>query len=103
MLLENGALRVKITDFGLAQSAEAIGTSVSGLIAGTPSYMSPEQAAGEAVDHRSDMFSLGSVLYTLCVGRSPSGPGRRGLCSRRFARICAAHPRLEAGAARLAG
>jgi hypothetical protein len=60
--------RVRITDFGLACASEDGGTQ-SGVIAGTPLYMSPEQAQEEAIDHRSDLFSLGSVLYTLCAGR----------------------------------
>jgi hypothetical protein len=71
ILLENGVERVKITDFGLARAADDASLSQSGVITGTPLYMSPEQARGDAVDHRTDLFSLGSVLYALCTGRPP--------------------------------
>jgi serine/threonine-protein kinase len=71
ILLENGVERVKITDFGLARAMDDASQSQSGLLAGTPQYMSPEQARGEASDHRSDLFSLGSVLYAMCAGHSP--------------------------------
>ncbi len=71
ILLENGVERVKITDFGLARAADDASQTHRGYIAGTPLYMSPEQARGDAVDHRSDLFSLGSVLYALCTGHPP--------------------------------
>jgi serine/threonine protein kinase len=71
ILLENGVQRVKITDFGLARAVDDASLTQSGVIAGTPMYMSPEQARGEMVDARSDLFSLGSVLYTLCAGHPP--------------------------------
>jgi uncharacterized protein (TIGR03067 family) len=61
----------KITDFGLARAADDASLTRSGTVAGTPMYMSPEQARGEALDHRSDLFSLGSVLYALLSGRPP--------------------------------
>ncbi|HKB03330.1 MAG TPA: serine/threonine-protein kinase [Gemmataceae bacterium] len=71
ILLENGIQRVKITDFGLARAVDDPRLTRSGYIAGTPAFMSPEQASGERVDHRSDLFSLGSVLYYLCAGHPP--------------------------------
>jgi serine/threonine protein kinase/formylglycine-generating enzyme required for sulfatase activity len=71
VLLEGGAGRVKITDFGLARAADDASISQSGIIAGTPMYMAPEQAKGEKLDHRADLFSLGSVLYQMAAGRSP--------------------------------
>jgi serine/threonine protein kinase len=72
ILLESGPeLRVKLSDFGLARAADDASLSQSGWILGTPLYMAPEQARGESVDQRSDLFSLGSVLYVMVTGRPP--------------------------------
>jgi serine/threonine protein kinase len=71
ILLEIGVERVMLTDFGLARAIDDASITRTGVIAGTPLYMSPEQARGEAIDARSDLFSLGSVLYTLATGRPP--------------------------------
>jgi eukaryotic-like serine/threonine-protein kinase len=71
ILLFNGVERVKITDFGLARAVDDASLTQSGIVAGTPQFMAPEQARGEAVDHRADLFSLGSVLYAMCAGRPP--------------------------------
>ena len=71
ILLENGVERVKITDFGLARATDDITVTRTGEVSGTPQYMSPEQASGERVDHRSDLFSLGCVMYAMCTGHSP--------------------------------
>ena len=71
ILLADGVERVKLTDFGLARAADDASLTKTGIIAGTPQYMSPEQARGESVDQRSDLFSLGSVLYAMCTGRAP--------------------------------
>lgn len=71
ILLEEGVERVAITDFGLARAVDDATMTRSGVIAGTPQYMSPEQARGDSIDQRSDLFSLGSVLYAMCTGRAP--------------------------------
>jgi formylglycine-generating enzyme required for sulfatase activity/serine/threonine protein kinase len=64
--------RVKILDFGLARAAsDESHLTQTGAVVGTPAYMAPEQAAGEAVDGRCDLFSLGCVLYRLCTGITP--------------------------------
>ena len=71
ILVEYGVDRSLITDFGLARAADDASLTHSGYHAGTPQYMSPEQARGEATDARSDLFSLGSVIYTMCTGSAP--------------------------------
>ena len=71
ILLENGIERVRITDFGLARAVDDVTMTRLGEVAGTPQYMSPEQAQGQQVDVRSDLFSFGSVLYAMCTGRPP--------------------------------
>ncbi len=70
MLTQAG--RVKITDFGLAKLTQAASShTAENSILGTPLYMSPEQAFGESVDQRSDLFSLGTMLYEMVTGRQP--------------------------------
>jgi len=71
ILLEDDVGRVLLTDFGLARAVDDATMTRSGVIAGTPQYMSPEQAHGQAIDHRTDLFSLGSVLYAICAGHPP--------------------------------
>ena len=70
--LEAGRDRVKILDFGLARAlASDVALTQTGNLLGTPEFMSPEQANGKPADARSDLFSLGCVLYLLCTGVSP--------------------------------
>jgi uncharacterized protein (TIGR03067 family) len=71
ILLGQDVERVTLTDFGLARAVDDASLTRHGTLAGTPQYMSPEQARAKAVDARSDLFSLGSVLYAMCTGRSP--------------------------------
>src|SRR4051794_15008608 len=71
ILLENGVERVKLSDFGLARAVDDASLTQSGVVAGTPQYMSPEQGQGEPGDHRSDLFGPGSVLYFVCAGPPP--------------------------------
>jgi eukaryotic-like serine/threonine-protein kinase len=69
MLDANG--RAYVMDFGIARSAYLPGMTQTGALVGTPEYMSPEQAKGEKLDERSDLFSLGVILYELLTGTSP--------------------------------
>jgi serine/threonine protein kinase len=71
VLLDNGLDGAMVTDFGLARVVDEATVTHSGSISGTPQYMSPEQAKGERVDPKSDLFSLGSVMYAACTGHAP--------------------------------
>ena len=71
ILLEETVERAVLTDFGLARTIDDASLTHTGVLAGTPHYMSPEQATGEVIDHRSDLFSLGAVLYFMATGHPP--------------------------------
>jgi serine/threonine protein kinase len=71
ILLENRVERAYLTDFGLARASDDASLTYTGAVAGTPHYMSPEQADGQPLDQRSDLFSLGSVLYFMATGHPP--------------------------------
>lgn len=89
IMLENGLERVRITDFGLARAVDDASVSQSGALAGTPQYMSPEQATCEPVDQRSDLFALGSTLYAMCTGQAPF---RGSPCLAVLKQVCEAEP-----------
>ncbi len=71
----DGAVTWKILDFGVSKLAAAEATLTSGQLIGTPGYMAPEQARGDAVDRRADVYSLGVVAYRLLTGRPAVVPG----------------------------
>lgn len=71
ILLVEGSDQAKIADFGLAKSAGEDALTITGTLLGTPEFMSPEQACGQEPDERSDIFSLGAVLYVAATGVSP--------------------------------
>lgn len=71
ILIEHGTGIVRISDFGLAQRLGTSRHTREGVLTGTPTFMSPEQTRGETLDHRSDLFSLGSLLYCAATGKAP--------------------------------
>jgi serine/threonine-protein kinase len=71
ILIDRASSRALVTDFGIARVAEAAPLTATGTVLGTVHYMSPEQVAGEAVDPRSDVYSLGVVAYYALAGRFP--------------------------------
>jgi serine/threonine protein kinase len=71
ILIDRGSGRAMITDFGIARSQESGGLTMVGELIGTPQFMSPEQATGEKVDGRSDLYSLGAVAFFALTGRLP--------------------------------
>jgi hypothetical protein len=73
ILLEPPSGRVKLTDFGLARVIDDVKLTRTGFVSGTPMYMSPEQTMGENADARSDLFSLGAILYEMAAGQPPFG------------------------------
>ncbi|TXT39461.1 MAG: putative serine/threonine-protein kinase pknB [Planctomycetota bacterium] len=99
ILLENGVERVLLTDFGLARAADDASLTHSGIIAGTPHYMSPEQASGEPTDGRSDLFSLGAVLYFMATGHPPFRAERamavlHRICHDQYRPVCEIAPHI---------
>jgi serine/threonine protein kinase len=72
VLIQRGPQQqVKLSDFGLARTKDDASLSQSGFVSGTPLYMSPEQILGVSIDHRTDLFSFGSVLYEMACGHPP--------------------------------
>jgi serine/threonine-protein kinase len=83
---------VKVADFGIAR-IETTSLTQTGMVMGTPSYMSPEQCQGLATDHRSDLFSAGVILYELLTGERPF----TGSAEMIAYRICNEAPRPSTG------
>ena len=71
VLVDAESGRCLVTDFGIARSADATALTATGMMIGTPAYLSPEQVTGDTVDHRVDVFALGVMLYEMLAGRVP--------------------------------
>ena len=84
--------RVKVADFGIVKAAATVTLTGNGTVLGTPAYLSPEQAQGGPVDARSDLYSLGCVLYELVTGPRRSGRGPTALRWRSPPGTCTNHP-----------
>jgi serine/threonine protein kinase len=71
VLIDAESGRCLVTDFGIARSQESSSLTATGMMVGTPAYVSPEQVTGESMDHRVDIFALGVMLYEMLAGRVP--------------------------------
>jgi formylglycine-generating enzyme required for sulfatase activity/tRNA A-37 threonylcarbamoyl transferase component Bud32 len=75
ILIQGESGRVLVTDFGIARTAESSSLTASGMLVGTPAYLSPEQVTGSGSDHRADIYALGVMAYEMVTGQPPfSGP-----------------------------
>ncbi len=100
VLIETGSGRALLADFGIARAVagDSAGTSTGqGVAVGTPNYMSPEQAAGEEVDGRSDLYALGVVAYEMLTGRPPFTGASRVVVSKHIAERPAPVGRVRQG------
>jgi formylglycine-generating enzyme required for sulfatase activity/tRNA A-37 threonylcarbamoyl transferase component Bud32 len=71
VLLDGESGRALVTDFGIARTAEGGSLTATGMVVGTPAYLSPEQVTGEPSDHRADIYALGVMMYQMLAGRPP--------------------------------
>lgn len=96
-----------VADFGIGKALSAVDDQVftqTGVSVGTPAYMSPEQASGDAVDGRSDIYSLGCVLYEMLTGEQPfTGPTAQAVIAKRFVQTPADVTGLREGVSRVVG
>lgn len=99
VLLEADGSRALLTDFGLVRALDDATLTRSGMLAGTPDYMSPEQASGRQIDGRSDLFSLGCMLYAMLSGHPPFQAADpmavlNRICHSRHRSLTADHPHI---------
>lgn len=86
VLLERETGRSLVTDFGIARTAEASSLTASGMLVGTPAYLSPEQVSGSSSDHRADIYALGIMGYEMLTGQPPfTGPTPTAVLMKRLA------------------
>ncbi|MEK7401207.1 MAG: protein kinase [Gemmatimonadota bacterium] len=86
VLMDAESGRSLVTDFGIAQTVGGTSLTATGLVMGTPKYLSPEQVTGERVDHRADVYALGLMAYEMLVGEAPfTGPTPTAIMLKRLA------------------
>lgn len=86
VLLDAESGRALVTDFGIARTAEGGSLTATGMVIGTPAYLSPEQVTGEPSDHRADIYALGVMMYEMLSGQPPfTGPTPTAVLMKRLA------------------